>query len=135
MKIKQIYILSIILFLLVFFQNTALGQTKSEFSKFKNIKIYKAPKKNNYTYAKEQVTTYQVIFSGMFLFYKNFISSQDKGSCPFEISCSEYMLKSVQKRGVIIGFLNGIDRYMRCNGQSNRKYEINKKTGKLYDPL
>ncbi len=131
---KQIFLLIFISFIICLYAKS-YGQTNTEFSKFRKIKIYNVSKKNNYSYAKEQFTTYQVIFSGMFLFYKNFISSQDSGSCPFEISCSVYMIKSVQSHGVVIGFLNGIDRYMRCNGYSNIKYKINKKTGKLHDSI
>lgn len=135
MKLKNIYIFIFALLLSIFFQTKISGQTNNDFSKFKKIKIYKAPKKNNYSYAKKQFKTYQVVFSGMFLFYKSFLSSQDSGSCPFEISCSVYMIKSVQKCGIFIGFLNGIDRYTRCNGHSNMKYKISKKSKRLYDPV
>ncbi|MCD4795110.1 MAG: membrane protein insertion efficiency factor YidD [Bacteroidales bacterium] len=113
----------------------AYGQISEDINNFEKIKIYKPEKKRDYSYAKEQFKTFQVLFSGMFLFYKNFISSQDNSSCPFRISCSEYFIKSVQKKGVILGFLNGIDRYKRCNGFSNNRYERDYETGKLIDPV
>ena len=128
----------IILLLLVLISQKPIklyGQIKDDINNFEKIKIYKPEKKIDYSYAKEQFKTFQILFSGMFLFYKNFISSQDNSSCPFHISCSEYFIKSVQKKGVILGILNGIDRYKRCNGFSNDRYKRDHETGKLYDPV
>ena len=130
-------IVVILLLIITVFQNPfkAYGQISNDINKFEKIKIYQAEQKRDYSYAKEQFKTFQVLFSGMFLFYKNFVSSQDNSSCPFHISCSEYFLKSVQQKGAILGFLNGIDRYKRCNGFSNDRYEIIHETGKLFDPV
>ena len=38
----------------------------------------------------------QALFSGLFLVYKNFISSQDQNRCAFHPSCSEYGLQAVK---------------------------------------
>jgi len=92
-------------------------------------------KQNVKEYAEEHTGTMQIIFAHMFLFYKNFLSSQDVSSCPFSLSCSEFFILSVQKNGVVLGFLDGIDRFLRCNGYSNDMYDVDPKTNKLIDPV
>jgi putative component of membrane protein insertase Oxa1/YidC/SpoIIIJ protein YidD len=46
--------------------------------------------------------------------YKQFISSQDGDVCVFEPSCSVYMVDAIRQEGLIVGYLDGIDRLMRC---------------------
>ena len=77
----------------------------------------------SYQVAQENKNEIQVIFSGLFLFYKNFVSSQDGISCVFTPSCSEYALLAIKKQGVIKGMANAIDRMTRCNGLSPEKYQ------------
>jgi putative membrane protein insertion efficiency factor len=77
---------------------------------------------------------FQVIFSGMFLFYKSFISSQDGSECSFTPSCSVYGMKAVKNDGVVAGIVKTLDRLTRCNGFSPEKYEVDQATGKFYDP-
>lgn len=125
----------ILLILLFFSTNKVFSQFNEDINDFKKINLPQKIKKQKYPYAKSQVKTLQVVFSEVFLFYKNFMSSQDNGSCPFEITCSEYFIKSIQKKGILVGFLSGIDRYTRCNGHSNDRYKYNPKTNKLVDPV
>ncbi len=65
----------------------------------------------------------QIMFSGLFLFYKHFVSSQDGGKCNFSPTCSEYSLLSIQKHGLIFGTLATLDRLIRCNPMSPELYE------------
>ena len=76
-----------------------------------------------------------VMFTGLFIFYKSFISSQDGNSCTFTPSCSEYALQSIQKYGVVIGMLSAFDRLERCNGLSPELYKINPETHLFSDPV
>jgi putative membrane protein insertion efficiency factor len=76
-----------------------------------------------YQVARENRNEIQLIFSGLFLFYKSFISSQDGVSCVFTPSCSEYALMAIKKQGVMVGMANAIDRMTRCNGLSPEKYQ------------
>lgn len=46
--------------------------------------------------------------------YKQFISSQDGDVCAFEPSCSVYMVDALRQEGPVIGYLDGMDRLMRC---------------------
>jgi uncharacterized protein len=57
----------------------------------------------------------KIIFSILFLTYKQFFSSQDVGACIFHPSCSEYMMEEIKKQGVFLGFLDGLDRLLRCH--------------------
>ncbi len=78
---------------------------------------------------------FQLLFSGLFLFYKSFISSQDGQECTFTPSCSVYGMKAVKEKGVLKGIFLTFDRLSRCNGLSPEKYSIDPETGKFYDPI
>ena len=75
------------------------------------------------------------LFSTLFIFYKSFVSSQDGNSCTFTPSCSEYMIQSIQKKGIIIGTMAGFDRLLRCNGLSPEKYNYDPNKQLFIDPV
>lgn len=75
----------------------------------------------------------ETLFSGLFLFYKNFISSQDLTVCTFTPSCSEYGILAVKRHGLIKGGILTMDRLTRCNGLSPEKYDIDTNLGLLKD--
>lgn len=75
------------------------------------------------------------VLTGLFIFYKSFISSQDGGSCTFTPSCSEYGLIAVEKKGVVLGMLATFDRLTRCNGLSPRQYKFDMNKKLLVDPV
>ena len=122
----------IILFLLA--SSYIFSQTKKEVFEYKTI-FDTHQHKSDYSYAKKVNNEVDAIFSGLFLFYKYFLSSQDKASCVFEPSCSEYAIKSIQKKGIVIGGLQAIDRLTRCNPFAIKYYPIDPKTRQLYDPV
>jgi putative component of membrane protein insertase Oxa1/YidC/SpoIIIJ protein YidD len=70
-----------------------------------------------------------------FVFYKNYLSSQDNRNCAFSPSCSSYCLHSVQRRGVVNGLMGAFDRLSRCNYLSPENYKINPESGQLLDPV
>jgi uncharacterized protein len=78
---------------------------------------------------------YVFLLSKAFLMYKKLISSQDLNACNFHPSCSEFAMISVREMGVFKGVLNSFDRLTRCHPGARSYYEINTKTGKLFDPL
>ena len=47
--------------------------------------------------------------------YQRFAPDALRNKCRFEPSCSEYMLLSIRKYGMIKGACKGIDRLKRCN--------------------
>ena len=94
-----------------------------------------AVEETNKTYlsAKNNSNEVQYFFSGLFLFYKTFISSQDGQSCSFTPSCSEYGIMAVKKHGVLAGMVITFDRLARCNGLSPEKYIVDEKKHLLID--
>ncbi len=77
----------------------------------------------------------EFLFGLLYWSYKNFISSQDIDSCVFYPSCSTYMIESIQKKGVFIGYLDGMDRLTRCSPFAQGHYPVNKKYMKYEDPV
>lgn len=47
--------------------------------------------------------------------YQRYAPDEVRLKCVFEPSCSEYMILSLQKYGVIKGIIKGIDRLFRCH--------------------
>ncbi|RFS15435.1 membrane protein insertion efficiency factor YidD [Emticicia sp. C21] len=119
------------LFLLLLCLNQAQAQSKDEISLHRNV-IQQAPKRV-YKEAKGNKNEVEYLFSGLFLFYKTFFSSQDLTVCTFTPSCSEYGILTVKKYGVLMGGIRTMDRLTRCNGLSPMKYEIDVKAKLLID--
>lgn len=99
------------------------------------INSFPVKKHIHYAFAKDNKNEIQFIFSGLFLFYKAFFSSQDATSCTFSPSCSEYGLQVVKKKGMLLGIPATFDRLARCNGLNPDKYPIDPKTGLFIDPI
>ncbi len=120
-----------IIFLLI--NSLIFGQTAAEVEQM--INLNSSSKVESYSYARNAQNEYELMFSSMFLFYKNFISSQDGAHCTFTPSCSVYALKAIQKQGTVVGMINFFDRFARCNGFSSEHYEIDRKQNLLIDPV
>ncbi len=91
------------------------------------------PAKRIYKEAKNNQNEVQYLFSGLFLFYKTFFSSQDLTVCTFTPSCSEFGILAVKKSGIVMGGIRTMDRLTRCNGLSPEKYKIDTKAQLLID--
>jgi putative component of membrane protein insertase Oxa1/YidC/SpoIIIJ protein YidD len=77
----------------------------------------------------------EVVTSLFFIFYKEYISSQDINSCVFTPSCSVYAMESIKKLGLFEGLANAFDRLSRCHPMASKYYPIDPKTQRLYDPV
>lgn len=130
---------NIILILLISIAGVGKAQEISEIALLQNLDEHHAASKeklsDKYHYVKQNTNELQFVMSGLFLFYKEFISSQDSQSCSFTPSCSEYALQAVKQQGIFKGMLNGFDRLSRCNSLSPEKYEVDPETRLLLDPL
>lgn len=63
--------------------------------------------------------------------YQRAISPMKWPSCRYYPSCSEYFIQALEKRGVVIGFLLGIWRIVRCNPLCRGGYDpVPEKRGK-----
>lgn len=136
MKIIQTFLFTVLASMLFFAATPAKAQKivdvqlKTLFADSVAIRAdYKKPLKN----AKNEI---QVIYSSAFLFYKSFVSSQDKPSCIFTPSCSEYAVQTFQKNGLFIGWLSTFDRLSRCNAFANHThYHFDPEKKLFYDPV
>ena len=63
----------------------------------------------------KDVITFKWLFKGLVLFYKKCISPFLPNVCIYTPSCSNYMLESIEKFGVIKGVFMGTKRILRCN--------------------
>lgn len=91
--------------------------------------------KETYEFAKKTNNEVEAVFSGLFLFYKSFLSSQDAISCVFYPSCSVYGFQTIKKHGVFMGMLDTFDRLSRCHALSPENYDIQPETHLFYDPV
>lgn len=92
---------------------------------------------DRYAESRQNPNEIQAALSGLFLMYKNFISSQDRdGRCMYTPSCSVYGLQAVKQLGVIRGGISTFDRLSRCNGVTRREnYDLHPETHLLADPV
>ncbi|MFN4256068.1 MAG: membrane protein insertion efficiency factor YidD [Saprospiraceae bacterium] len=91
--------------------------------------------REQFTASRQNPNELQLVFSGLFLFYKSFISSQDQNRCNFHPSCSEFGLQAIKKLGFVRGAVCTFDRMSRCNGLSPELYEVDLNRKLLLDPV
>jgi putative membrane protein insertion efficiency factor len=85
---------------------------------------------------KESKNEINMLISASFLFYKKFISSQDRPACVFSPSCSVYAVEAFKKKGFFLGWLSSFDRLSRCHPLVKPNlYPYDKKTQRYYDPI
>ncbi len=121
-----------IIFLFLVNFNLVFGQ---KFEDINTLIVNNQEHKHSWEIAKNNNSTMQIVYSSLFLFYKNFISSQDSQKCSFTPSCSSYSVESIKKQGLLVGMLDTFDRLMRCNGLSSEKYEVDNEQNLLIDPV
>ncbi|MAE85451.1 MAG: hypothetical protein CMB80_22140 [Flammeovirgaceae bacterium] len=86
-------------------------------------------------YFKRADNEVEMLYTGAFVFYKSFISSQDGSTCSFTPSCSEYAVQAVKKLGLVKGTISFFDRYTRCNSLSPGFYKLDKNKNRLVDEV
>lgn len=92
--------------------------------------------KNYHQYVFESDSEIPIILSSSFLLYKKFFSSQDVNACVYNPSCSVYMMETIKRNGAVVGFLDGLDRLLRCHSFVNKEDYINNRiSDKYYDPI
>lgn len=62
----------------------------------------------------------KMLLMRLIIFYQRHFSKHTCLYCP---TCSEYMLRSINNRGVILGLILGIYRIIRCNPLSKGGYD------------
>lgn len=76
----------------------------------------------------------ELLAYGALRFYQIVISTQDRPSCMFTPSCSNYAREAIELHGFLAGILMASDRLQRCNGWGREIYPLDPHTGKLIDP-
>ena len=129
-KLLSACIIFILSALSVHSQNLIDGELKTLFAKQdSSVQDFKKPLKD----AENEV---DILFSSGFLAYKKLISSQDKPSCVFSPSCSEFAVEAINRHGVFMGWLATFDRLSRCHGFVNHAhYHFDNNKGLFYDPV
>ena len=124
-------LITIIIILFRFIDISA--QSRNEVLAYQKL-LEPAAKVDEFLYVKKINNEFDFILSGLFLFYKRNISSQDAVSCTFYPSCSVYAFQSFHKKGLLEGSVMIFDRLTRCNALSPEKYKVHAETKLLYDP-
>ncbi len=84
--------------------------------------------------AKVHNSEYELVAHSLFRLYKKYISSNDNGGCVFTPSCSEYALLAIKKQGITKGYLNTVDRLLRCNRHAIEYSIDSTQNGLIHDP-
>lgn len=126
---------SSVVLLLITSCTLTFGQTETDFSyinslAIKDINIRKVAKPVKVTKVDNEI---DLSLKVLYLFYKNFLSSQDANKCAFHPSCSDYSVKTIGKQGLVKGTIMAFDRLIRCNGLSPEKYNFDLKKRKMID--
>jgi uncharacterized protein len=124
-----------IIVLLVFLSLKSLAQNSEDLKRFENLFGNSSPEHKWMDELKDNKNELTFIFSATFVLYKELLSSQDVDACVFTPSCSVYAIESIKQKGVIVGFLNAIDRLTRCNPGPKKDMPIDLSTGKYSDPV
>ena len=100
-----------------------------------NFTQFKIPKKQKKPFLDPNASVLTKInpityISGGFLFlYQNIASEQIQASCQYHISCSENMKRSIKRKGLVLGILNGLNQLGNCAGGISKDYTDYKITG------
>ena len=125
------------------FENVQINSAyENPYSTGKTVLIKKEPVKINYNQQlleqpeKKQFKTSdtQIIFNAGYSFYKKFITNQDTTNCPFNPTCSQYMMQSISKYG-LFGIMMGFERLSRCTVVEHKRDIYSIKDGRHYDPV
>lgn len=124
---------SIMIILFLLFSYKLFSQLNVDINKFRKLNQTETTVKK-YSYARTYNNEVEFLFTRLFLFYKNFVSSQDASTCTFTPSCSEYAIIAIKHQGPIIGTINFFDRFSRCNGLSPENYVPDPELNVFIDP-
>jgi putative component of membrane protein insertase Oxa1/YidC/SpoIIIJ protein YidD len=106
----------------------------NEISHLFEVHEHKAPKyKSESLKPKNEL---EFLMASSFNIYKGFFSSQDNPSCVFHPSCSEFSVKALQQKGLLLGTLYTFDRLSRCHRFIKPdQYVFDPSKQRFYDPV
>jgi uncharacterized protein len=99
------------------------------------LKTDSVDKNRNKEISSSLISETAILGMGLIRGYQLFLSSQDRPSCAFTLSCSRFSSQAIRRRGVLVGILLTADRLTRCNDFARRYYQIEPITGLMIDPV
>lgn len=113
----------------------AYSQVISDSSAMKALFIPESHTEDYSKYLENSESELKILLSLSFLFYKEYVSSQDVDACVFYPSCSIYTIEAIEKKGGIKGMLDGLDRLLRCHFFVDKNdYPFTQEIHKYHDP-
>lgn len=75
--------------------------------------------------------------TGAMFLYQRVLSEQISADCQYEISCSEYTKKQIERHGLIYGSLIGIHQLHHCTGLTANEVPSHRlnRSGKIMNPI
>ena len=122
--------------LTILYPSPAAGQTSDDVS-FVLDRISGQPANPEHTNYSARLSSNEISFAGLSIvrLYQRLISSQDKPSCMFSVSCSNFAIQAIGRKGIVLGILLASDRIQRCNGLVREVYETDPQTLRAIDPV
>lgn len=113
-KIFILYIIGLISINKAYSQQPELNNKIADnlFSDFKKEEVHK--RKMIIVTKKNRFNPLVYFFGGLLYVYQNIISEQIQASCQYHLSCSDYMKKIIQKKGLLVGVLKGTNQLINC---------------------
>lgn len=84
-------------------------------------------------FSPRDVSEMKIAALGLVRFYQLIITSQDRASCNFTFSCSNFSRAAIRNYGIIHGLLMTSDRLQRCNSMGRKDYPVDAQTGRAVD--
>jgi putative component of membrane protein insertase Oxa1/YidC/SpoIIIJ protein YidD len=112
-----------LLFLFISYSLTIYSQEKEDLKFIMRVNPIGSSKIKKSHPLLKRTSEVKMFFGGIIGFYQFFISSQDKPSCNFTISCSDFSLAAINEYGFFYGLLMTSDRLQRCNGFGKIYYQ------------
>lgn len=88
-----------------------------------NNDITKKPDKKPMIHTQKETSEIKLMFTEIIHTYQLFISSQDRNSCIFTVSCSRFAQDAIKKYGAVYGIFMISDRLQRCNALGMKFYQ------------
>jgi uncharacterized protein len=126
---------SFTLLLFLALPNLVFAQNADDIKKFENLFGHEKHTHDWSDQLRNNKNEVDFLFSAVFIAYKELLSSQDVDACVFTPSCSVYAIETIKKNGILIGYLDAVDRMTRCNPGRNKNLPINIETGRYADPV
>lgn len=135
---SAVTLISILFFNFCFSQNQTDSLQKQILNEtFSNYTIPIHQKRKMLQFKNSKYNPLNYLAGSLLYIYQNIISEQISANCIYEISCSEFTKKNIEKYGLIKGTLIGLHQLSCCQSNIDKEvcqHRINK-NGKIINPI